>query len=90
MLTYQDCLELSGLTEEEIMAVAEHEHIPAIVALELAQYLVQMADGSTRLRRIIVDDIAREQATGHPERAERLQLVLKHFLATHPERDNAP
>ena len=26
MLTYEDCVELSGLTNEEIEAIAEHEH----------------------------------------------------------------
>ena len=39
MLTYEDCVSLSGLTREEIEAIAEHEHIPAIVAAELANYL---------------------------------------------------
>ena len=28
MLTIQDCIELSGLSEEEILAIAEHEHVP--------------------------------------------------------------
>jgi len=31
MLTLQDCIELSELTEEEILAIAEHEHIPEMV-----------------------------------------------------------
>jgi len=28
MLTIEDCIGLSELTEEEILAIAEHEHIP--------------------------------------------------------------
>jgi hypothetical protein len=28
MLTMQDCIELSDLTEDEILAIAEHEHLP--------------------------------------------------------------
>lgn len=86
MLTYQDCLDLCGFSAEEIEAVAEHEHLPEIVALEYAQYLVELPDGSRRLRRIILDDIEREERSGHAERAQRLRLVLKHFIATHPER----
>ena len=35
MLTFEDCLSLSELTEEEILAIAEHEHIPELAALEL-------------------------------------------------------
>ena len=34
MLTIQDCIELSELTEEEILAIAEHEHIPEMAAIE--------------------------------------------------------
>ncbi len=30
MLTFDDCLALCELTEEEIDAIAEHEHLPEI------------------------------------------------------------
>ena len=29
MITLEDCIGLCGLTEEEVLAVAEHEHLPA-------------------------------------------------------------
>lgn len=32
MLTLEDCIALSGLTQEEIAAIAGHEHIPGIPA----------------------------------------------------------
>ena len=32
MLSYEDCVGLSELTEEEIRAISEHEHIPEVVA----------------------------------------------------------
>ena len=35
MLTYQDCVGMCELTEDEIRAIAEHEHLPELVALEL-------------------------------------------------------
>lgn len=88
MLTYQDCLDLCGFTDEEILAIGEHEHIPDMLALELAQYVVRLPDGCLRIRRIILDDIQSERASGHAERADRLELVLRHFIATHPERSN--
>ena len=37
MLTLTDCLELSELSEEEILAIAEHEHVPEIVDAEPGQ-----------------------------------------------------
>ena len=30
MLTFEDCLGLSELNEDEILAIAEHEHIPEL------------------------------------------------------------
>ena len=35
MLTIQDCIELSELSEDEILAIAEHEHIPEMAAVEM-------------------------------------------------------
>jgi hypothetical protein len=32
MISLMDCIGLCGLAEEEVLALAEHEHIPEIVA----------------------------------------------------------
>jgi len=74
------------LTEEEIEAIRQHEHVPEIVALEMGDYLIRGADGTLRVKRIIIDDIERARADGRLARAGRLKLTLAHFLKTHPER----
>ena len=28
MITLEDCIAFCGLTEEEVLAIAEHEHLP--------------------------------------------------------------
>ena len=85
MLTYQDCLDFTGFTQDEIDAIAEHEHVPEIVALELANYLAEkQPDGIPRIRKIIIEDIEHARAQGHKERVAHLEGVLKHFVATHP------
>lgn len=88
MLTLQDCIGLCDLTDEEVDAIAEHEHIPAIVAAELGNYLCHSAEGVPMLKRMIVDDIEAARRAGHYERELRLRLVLRHFVQTHP--DNRP
>lgn len=90
MLTYEDCLGLCGLTEEEVAAVARHEHIPEIVALELAAYLVSCEGGEPRLKRMILDDIAEAEAAGELARSQMLRQVLRHFLQTHPRAQSRP
>jgi hypothetical protein len=39
MINLEDCIALSGLTEAQVLAIAEHEHVPEIAATALAQYL---------------------------------------------------
>lgn len=84
MLTLEDCLGLCDLSEEEIEAIMEHEHVPEIVAVEMAQYLVTCPDGERCLKRMILDDIAAAEARGDERHAWKLRMVLRHFIRTHP------
>lgn len=84
MLTYEDCLALVSLSDAEIDAVAIHEHVPEIVALELGSYLCETPNGERRLSRMIVDDIEAARARDDLAAAARLRLVLGHFIRTHP------
>lgn len=86
MITLEDCIEFCGLTEEEVLAIAEHEHLSEIAATALAQYLLSQEHGSERVRDMIVDDIRQAQLTsGNKEKVLILLHVLHHFLKTHPE-----
>jgi hypothetical protein len=87
MLTIEDCIELCGLDEEEIAAIAAHEHVPEIVAIELAEYLVHCDDGIPRIKRMIRDDIRLARKRNDAAAVARYRDVLKHFIATHPERE---
>jgi hypothetical protein len=84
MLSYEDCLALSELTEEEVEAIAEHEHIPEMAALEMGRYMIESPDGQRRIKRMIADDIQHAKATGNVHKAATLKLVLKHYCETHP------
>lgn len=90
MLTYQDCVALCGLNRQEVEAVAEHEHVPPIVAAELGNYLCRNAEGELCIQRYILDDIAAAERRGDKHHLAVLQAVLKHFVATHPHRGGAP
>jgi S-ribosylhomocysteine lyase LuxS involved in autoinducer biosynthesis len=83
MLTIQDCIELSELTEDEILAIAEHEHIPEMAAIEMGNYLVHTPEGEKRIRRMIVEDIVAARHHGNLRHAATLKLALKHFVETH-------
>jgi hypothetical protein len=86
MITLEDCIGLCGLTEEEVLAIAEHEHLPEIAATALAQYLLSLERGTVKVRDMIVDDIRHAQLNGgNKEHVLTLLHVLHHFLKMHPE-----
>jgi hypothetical protein len=84
MLTWEDCLALCELTEDEIAAIAEHEHVPQMAAAEFGNYLVHSPKGVPMIRRIILDDIAAARRRGDLTHAAKLKLVLRHFVHSHP------
>lgn len=84
MLTRNDCIALCDLTEDEIKAIARHEHVPLILAAEMGQYLIHQPDGVTRIRRIILDDIEAARAQHRFDDVRRLKAVLYHFARNHP------
>jgi len=83
MLTIEDCIGLAELSEEEVLAIAEHEHIPQIAAIELGNYLVQTPDGEERIKAMILDDIEEALRQQDRERWAMLKSCLKHFLQHH-------
>jgi hypothetical protein len=86
LITLEDCIGLCGLSEAEVDAIAEHEHLPEIAAAALAEYLLSQAQGTDKVRDMIVDDIRQAERAGS-DKAHLVTLlhVLHHFLRTHPE-----
>jgi hypothetical protein len=80
MLTLEDCIALSGLTRAEIDAIADHEHLPNVIATELGSYLCHRPDGCAAIKAIIRDDISVAQDCGDFRHAAELKLVLRHFV----------
>lgn len=87
MLTLEDCIALSELTEEEILAIASHERIPEIAAVELGNYLVCREDGEWVIKAMIREDIDHARARGDRERELALRMVLRNYICTHPRCD---
>ena len=80
MLTIEDCIGLAELSEEEVLAIAENEHIPQIAAIELGNSLMQTPDGEERIKAMILDDIEEALRQQDCERLDMLKSCLKHFL----------
>lgn len=85
MLTWDDCVGMCELTPDEIHAIAEHEHIPEMVALEMGSSLIKTTNGVADIKRMIVDDIATAKEHHHLQHATELTQTLQQFVRAHPE-----
>ena len=85
MIALEDCIGLCGLTKDEVLAIAEHEHIPEISATALAQHMLSQAGGCRAIAAMIADDVSWAVLRKDPRHAEELKATLRDFMAEHPE-----
>jgi hypothetical protein len=85
MISLEDCIAFCDLTEAEVLAIAEHEHIPEIAAAALGQYLLCQEHGAEAIRDMLRDDIRDALARDDRQHARELFMALRHFLSHHPE-----
>jgi hypothetical protein len=85
MISFEDCIAFCGLTEAEISAIAEHEHVPEVAAAILGQYLLHQNHGLERIRHMLMDDIRAALRGGDVRHAAGLTSALRHLIATYPE-----
>lgn len=83
MLTYEDCVGLTDLEEEDIEAIAQHEHVPEIVAAELGCCLAHQTGGEWIIDKMIREDIAAANQHHLPQEAIHWKEVLRHFETSH-------
>lgn len=83
MITILDCIDMSGLTVKEIDAIAEHEHLPFITALEKGADLLCHDWGSPAVRQMILDDWRHAKAIGRDGHADELQVLFRQACRLH-------
>lgn len=84
MLTYEECLDMCDLSDDEIEAIAEHEHVEPMIAVALGKYMVEHNAGD-QIKQYILDDIEVARNQGNTEKMALLTRTLCHFVTTHPE-----
>lgn len=85
MLTLRDCIEVAGLDPDEVFAVAHHEHLPDIVALEKEVAFLEQDWGAPAVRQMILEEVRACCARDGDvlKAAEALALLSRSILA-HP------
>ena len=85
MLTLKECMDFSGLREPEIEAIAEHEHISELEAMELGSLLLSTSKGRRRIKTMIADNLHQACHSGDPKHAAKLRRVLSKYVEAHPD-----
>jgi hypothetical protein len=85
MISIDDCIAFSGLTQEEVNAIGEHEHVLPAVAAAVASSILRAEAGPLEICEMIVDDIRAAMSGRHVRHAAELLAALRHFMAAHPE-----
>lgn len=85
MISLDDIEDMTCLTREEIVALAEHEHLPDVNASALGEYLMHSHKGPQTVQRMICEDIRAALHAGDAAQARNLYAVLHRFLTDYPE-----
>jgi len=84
MLSIADCQGMCGLTEDELQVLADHEHLPLIVASELAAELLRTPRGTWQIRNCLLEELEKSVARKELDKANRLERVISGFISAHP------
>lgn len=90
MLSLEECLDFCDLDPEEVEAIAEHEHVPLIVAAEMGFQMLRSPEGVEHIHAMLEDNAEHARDRGLAERAQHLTVVCQHFLASHPGTSQSP
>jgi len=85
MINENDILDMTCLTRAQIDAISAHEHLDAVSAAELGEYMMHIHHGPQKVQQMICDDIADALHKGDLSSAKQLYKTLKEFLTEHPE-----
>lgn len=77
MITLQDCIDMGGLTDDLVNVIADHEHLPSIVAMELGETLLASPAGRAMIRRYLDEDLAAALRSGDRRGVIRAQRNLE-------------
>jgi hypothetical protein len=84
MLSIQDVIDYCDLERGEIEAIAEHEHIPVVVAAEMSEQLLGSPQGVYQLHSMIIENMQHAMASGEYQHVKDLAETYEHLQRTHP------
>lgn len=85
MITLQEILDFAELRRAELEAISELEHIPEVVAAEMAFELIRTPRGLYQLHNLFLEAIERAEYTGKREHVRRFEQLYQEFSQRYPK-----
>lgn len=85
MLTLEECLDFSELSEEEVLEIAEHEHLPEIVAAALGHTLLKSPNGVDIIRSYFLENLEKATSRGDVRKVRQVDGLIRRFLSRAPD-----
>ncbi|WP_153145939.1 hypothetical protein [Dechloromonas sp. H13] len=85
MLALKDCIDMCGLTEDEVVAIAEEENLPPIVAVLIGSNLLRSENGLAYLGEILRNRAEKAVDRGEPEVAAKHRTTYENFRQRCPQ-----
>ncbi|MBF0371829.1 MAG: hypothetical protein HQL39_00240 [Alphaproteobacteria bacterium] len=83
MLSLEDCIGFSGLTPDQLDAVAHRRHMPAVIAAEWAEMVLEGPDGVHTIEAVLVEELGFARRHHDGRDARRCQKALAEFRRRH-------
>ncbi|MEX0730342.1 MAG: hypothetical protein WED00_14040 [Aquisalimonadaceae bacterium] len=90
MLSSEDICAMCDLTEEEIDAIAHHEHVSVVIAAEMGECLIQNAEGRALIYKMLCEDVQHASHHGSGRHLVRFQAALEQFCRDYPDAITRP
>ena len=84
MLSLNDCLDFIDLDHATVLLIAEHEHLPLVIAAQLGDKLLASAEGICRIHEMHRNLIACAAQSGTLEREKKLRALYAAFARKYP------
>jgi hypothetical protein len=84
MLTLQECRDFSDLSQEEVREIAEHEHLPEVLAAALGHALLKTPNGVDIILGYLLQNLERAAARGDLRRVSEVAALITRVMTRRP------
>ncbi len=85
MVTLQEIIDFAEIERGHLEAIAELEHIPEVVAAELAYQMIRTPQGIYQLHNLFLDAIEQAEYAGSRDKVRRVEAMYRDFSRRFPK-----